>query len=252
MGRFVDISGRTFGKLLVQRRVGAVSGVPTWLVRCDCGVEKILRRTELYTTKSCGCLHRRNDLVGKGFGKLKVNSWASVNKTGNSLWNCTCECGTTVVVVGHQLTSGGTKSCGCLRKVGQARAAASIRLSYGRAARNSVLKGYKTKATKRGLVWTLSEEEFDKITEALCFFCNSAPSNCCSPAKTYGEFRYNGIDRISNSEGYTLTNVVSCCWMCNWMKRNLSVPAFLEHTAKIHETNLSKLTSKIPTEASLS
>lgn len=59
MGRIVDLSGRTFGRLLVLGRDGAgVGGHVIWRCRCECGSTIsawgiALRRG---ATKSCGCL----------------------------------------------------------------------------------------------------------------------------------------------------------------------------------------------------
>jgi hypothetical protein len=235
MGKFIDISGQRFGKLVVLKRVGTLSGIPTWLVHCDCGVEKVIRRTELYATKSCGCLHRRVDLVGQRFGKLIVIRWHSTNTTGNSKWECLCDCGNTPIVIGHQLSSGGTQSCGCLRAVSQRKAAAAVRLSYGVSSRNSVVGCYKQKAKKRGLEWGLTEAEVDRLFLGSCFYCGEAPSNCHSKPLNYGDFTYSGIDRLDNERGYISSNVVSCCWECNWMKRNVSKEKFLAHVGKIHQ-----------------
>ena len=54
-----DLSGRRFGRLVVQRRVDAPPGKSHWLCLCDCGGTKIVRQAHLVhgPTKSCGCLH---------------------------------------------------------------------------------------------------------------------------------------------------------------------------------------------------
>jgi hypothetical protein len=55
------------------------------------------------------------DLVGKRFGKLVVLEKAnSVEKRPS--WICKCDCGKTTTVIGGNLTSGTTKSCGCIAK----------------------------------------------------------------------------------------------------------------------------------------
>lgn len=56
MGKFSDISGVRFGRLTV---ISLVSRSPTvWLCRCDCGVERPVKRPNLVSgsTRSCGCL----------------------------------------------------------------------------------------------------------------------------------------------------------------------------------------------------
>ena len=54
------------------------------------------------------------DLTDMRFGRLVVLSRAS-NINGRTAWLCKCACGSEKVVTGISLTSGRTKSCGCLR-----------------------------------------------------------------------------------------------------------------------------------------
>lgn len=56
------------------------------------------------------------DLTGKTFNNLLVLKDAGRNKDGMTLWKCRCVCGNDTVVSSYQLTSGGTKSCGCLQR----------------------------------------------------------------------------------------------------------------------------------------
>lgn len=58
---------------------------------------------------------RRRDLTGLRFGRLLVAKSAGHHKSGDSLWECMCDCGKVVNVVLYNLTAGITKSCGCLR-----------------------------------------------------------------------------------------------------------------------------------------
>ena len=62
MGRFVDLSGRKFGKLLVIKRMGTGNdGHIFWECVCDCGntKTKVVSGTSLVQgkTRSCGCLY---------------------------------------------------------------------------------------------------------------------------------------------------------------------------------------------------
>lgn len=55
------------------------------------------------------------DLINKQFGKLVVlQRHPENNKAGKSRWVCKCSCGTEVIVNSGNLTSGHTRSCGCL------------------------------------------------------------------------------------------------------------------------------------------
>ncbi|WP_455637195.1 HNH endonuclease signature motif containing protein [Parabacteroides sp.] len=54
------------------------------------------------------------DRTWKRYTKLFVLSFVGIRK-GRALWRCRCDCGNEVIVPGNQLTSGLTKSCGCLK-----------------------------------------------------------------------------------------------------------------------------------------
>lgn len=55
------------------------------------------------------------DITGKKFGRLTV-----IKKSGHRgkdvTWECSCDCGKTVIVSGNDLRSGHTQSCGCLQR----------------------------------------------------------------------------------------------------------------------------------------
>ncbi len=53
-------------------------------------------------------------MLGKKFGRLTVLELLCHEKSLKK-WKCKCECGNTTEVHEHNLKSGGTKSCGCLR-----------------------------------------------------------------------------------------------------------------------------------------
>lgn len=56
------------------------------------------------------------DLTGQKFNRLTVLERAENSKCGKARWLCRCECGNEVIVLGSSLTSGHTKSCGCLSR----------------------------------------------------------------------------------------------------------------------------------------
>jgi len=95
-----------------------------WLCKCKCGNEIIVVGTSLTRgyTKSCGCLRKEvhtKDLTGQRFGKLTVLQKAirpKYLKNRNAYWLCKCDCGKEKIINGISLTSGSTKSCGCIFK----------------------------------------------------------------------------------------------------------------------------------------
>lgn len=64
------------------------------------------------------------DLTGQKYGRLTVLSRSP--EIGYKIkWNCSCECGGSIVARGNDLRNGGTSSCGCLQK--ESRVASNIK-----------------------------------------------------------------------------------------------------------------------------
>ena len=130
--RTLDMTGRRFGKLTVVRQAPAEihQGV-SWICLCKCGKDHIARAKDLRggATKSCGCGRKAGKAGRKGggpgspnkvlrpgsrFGNLKVINMSEV-RGGYRFYRCCCKCGTETVVRSNYLTTGHTRSCGCLR-----------------------------------------------------------------------------------------------------------------------------------------
>ena len=56
------------------------------------------------------------DLTGQKFGRLTALEPAYKNRSGDWVWRCQCDCGKEAFVLSYHLTSGHTKSCGCLSR----------------------------------------------------------------------------------------------------------------------------------------
>ena len=64
MGKFEDITGQRFGRLIVIKKADNYgNGNYKWLCKCDCGNEKEIEKSSLIAglTKSCGCLHNEGN-----------------------------------------------------------------------------------------------------------------------------------------------------------------------------------------------
>lgn len=116
MPAFIDLTGQRFGHQLVVRRVENKGTQAAWLVRCDCGNERVMRTGEVRKTQRCQeCnalpINRRmRDLTGQRFGQWQVDEVAEI-RHGHSFWHVTCDCGNIGVVVGTALTQGTTSRC---------------------------------------------------------------------------------------------------------------------------------------------
>ena len=170
------------------------------------------------------------DLTGKKFGRLTVIGRAYPNdKYNHANWLCKCDCGTEKVIKGDSLTRGNTKSCGCLRF-------GKSRLPKGVASFRELLRKYKQTAKKRGHIFKLTEEQFRKITQQNCHYCGVKPNNEQKTRTGYHEVHiYNGLDRVDNSKGYTIDNVVPCCIHCNRAKNDFTLQEFKDWIKKVHK-----------------
>lgn len=163
------------------------------------------------------------DLTGQSFGRLTVIRLDARRRGRHLYWQCLCICGKEVIVAGGHLRSRHTVSCGCAHF-----------LPADETAFREVFRCYQLNAKQHDRRFTLTAEQFRKITSSVCFYCGVVPSKEQKARTGNGRsYLYNGIDRTDNSQGYTLENSVACCQTCNYMKRDLSQNDFLEHVSRI-------------------
>ena len=115
--RIRDLSGQTFGKLVVINPTNKRSnGSVLWKCKCDCGKYTNVTSGNLLSgsSESCGC-SRIENLEGNRYGKLIVIQKTAKRSNGYVLWKCKCDCGRYAEVISRHLKSGNTKSCGCLK-----------------------------------------------------------------------------------------------------------------------------------------
>lgn len=129
MAKLIDLTGQKFDKILILEKAPSRNRHVYWKCQCDCGNTceisgESLRRD---IPHDCGCVKqqrqlqkqqelklKQNWLVGKKFGKLTVISKTDERINNGVVWVCQCDCGNTKKVPTHLLTSGHTRSCGCL------------------------------------------------------------------------------------------------------------------------------------------
>lgn len=97
----------------------------------------------------------------------------------------------------------------------------SIQSKYAR-----TLKGKYTElrrqAKRKGFKRILSIEQFTVLHQMNCFYCNGRLS----------EAGYS-LDRVDNTKGYMMRNLVSCCWRCNKVKADMLSHADLILVAEV-------------------
>ena len=82
-----------------------------------------------------------------------------------------------------------------------------------------VFRQYAYKAQKRGLSFTITLEEFEKLVAMPCHYC--------------GAYDVMGLDRVDSRLSYYTENVVPCCKKCNFMKARLSSFDFVQQSIRI-------------------
>lgn len=82
-------------------------------------------------------------------------------------------------------------------------------------------------AKMRGMDFILSEDVVFRLINQPCFYCNVLPDKSTRSG-------LHGLDRVDNTKGYIMGNVVPCCPACNTMKGALDVEAFLCQVDKIY------------------
>ena len=83
-------------------------------------------------------------------------------------------------------------------------------------------KLYQRTAKDRDVSFELTFDQFKSYWQLDCFYCGD-------PITTIG------LDRVDNLKGYAITNVVSCCKVCNWMKNKSTHDDFISRCKRISE-----------------
>ena len=162
-------------------------------------------------------------MIGKKFGKLIVIEKSSIkHKFDRAYYVCKCDCGNIKEILGTSLTRGKSKTCGCSNK-----------LCKWEAGFNKLFETYINNSKKRGYNFDITKEEFRVLTKQKCNYCGCEPSQISSYGSNNGSYLHNGVDRVDNTKGYQIDNVVTCCEICNKMKRVMTKQQFFNHIKKI-------------------
>src|SRR5208282_1635465 len=100
----------------------------------------------------------------------------------------------------------------------------------------SCFKGYKSQSGRRKILFDLTPDQFLEVTSRPCTYCNAPPSNRQRSWYPIGDttlYLYSGLDRKDSAGAYTYSNVVPCCKICNFMKQEMSIAAFINHCKRI-------------------
>jgi hypothetical protein len=155
------------------------------------------------------------------------------------MWRCICDCGGEYITHSSRLTIDKIRSCGCLLKDTSHLKPYYLKpsaLPEGEASFRRILYAYKfpRRLSIRKLTFELTAEEARKLFKSNCFYCGGVPSTLYLAKGSKVPYLYNGIDRVDNTIGYTHTNCVSCCRICNEAKNNMSQQEFFTWVSQCH------------------
>jgi hypothetical protein len=87
VAKLIDLTGKTFGRLIVIERVGIDQNKrPLWMCRCKCGNEKIINGSSLRNgdTVSCGCYGKeqreKSHTTHKKTNTRLFNVWQNIKR----------------------------------------------------------------------------------------------------------------------------------------------------------------------------
>ncbi len=135
-----------------------------------------------------------------------------------------CKCGVQLVL-GATWTASAAKNeiqvCGaCLAKRSQKWRAANLSTAReterrGRRKPRARFICARSNTKRRGLVWSLTFEEWDTVRQKPCRYCGATPE---------GQETGAWCDRLDCRVGYVAGNVAPCCWVCNTARSDNFTP----------------------------
>lgn len=186
-------------------------------------------------------MRKLNDLTGQNFGKWTVVGF-ECRKDGRTYYQCVCECGTKKIVLGQNLTSNVSRSCGCLKvaNITSRKRTDPILVTARKVWLNRYSDG-------------CSFETFFKLSQQPCYYCGVEYSN---HAQAYTgnhpvikrspdwavqcQWDYNGLDRVDSTKPHLEDNVVPCCKFCNQAKNNMTVKEFKNWIKRVYKNFIGK------------
>lgn len=189
------------------------------------------KRYEILPGMRFGKLTTIEDVGSYTFGSVKYN-----------MWSCICQCGTTKPYKACDLRANRVQSCGCSRTEnpnwGQKPIPKDSKYFF-----QSWLDIWKRKSTKRhDREFTLTLQELDQIYEQQSGKCYYTGRNLtlASTAKYAINETSVSIDRIDNSKGYTVDNVVLCEKMVNVSRNTQTQEEFIQMCLDVTENTRRK------------
>ena len=152
-------------------------------------------------------MRKKLDLRGQRFGKLTVLRENGRDKRNNVLWLCRCECGNEVTVLGSNLRSERTTSCGCYNRERVVEASTTHGMSKTR-----IYSVWESMLQRAGAIKGASERDKRAYQDRGITVCDEwlVFENFRDWALSHGYKEGLQIDRVNNDAGYCPEN---CRWV---------------------------------------
>lgn len=156
---------------------------------------------------------------------LLIESRRSKSGSTYNVFYFECACGESIKAQSSQLKTHSGKCRKCTQKI----------RPY-----EHILNELKHTCKKKGYTFTITYEEFLTFIDRPCNYCDkklafnkhTRDSNSNYVSRAYQ------LDRKNNSLGYTIDNVVPCCWECNRLKSNIySYEEFMRISVVLKQIN---------------
>lgn len=180
----------------------------------------------------------RIEMIGQTYNSWRVIEHSHTNGK-IAYYKCECLlCNKEYTVDGRNIRSGRSKqcvNCGNIAGHNKQKGTKRVKRSYHEMRLSYLMNLKKKTATKRGLEWSLSLEQFEKLVFSNCHYTGRPPSTTVNVFKNmslhadhleHGIITYNGIDRVDPSKGYTIDNCVPCCYDANSAKMAMTADQF--------------------------
>ena len=132
-----------------------------------------------------------------------------------------CVCGNERTARATKVRNGFIAECAsCAKAAAAKRGGDSRRLPEPERSLRDRWSQYKVNAKRSELPMVLSFDEAAALMSQPCSYCGGNGG---------------GIDRIDSSLGYVASNVVACCSVCNYAKRDMPLSVFLSWVERIYE-----------------
>lgn len=148
---------------------------------------------------------RKNDLMGRRFGRLEILRAAEQRLNGGIAWHCLCECGNQKIIRAHSLLKQlkPTRSCGCITKEVVGITNTTHGYSYGTT--------YRTWAAMVTRCYNKNDKDYKNYGGRGIVMCEAVRNSVAAIIDVIGE-RPSGrtIDRIDNNAGYWCGACADC------------------------------------------